>query len=56
MKAINISEFGGPEVCKPGEVAMPSPQSGEATVKVIYAGVNFIDIYMRTDICPFAHL
>jgi NADPH2:quinone reductase len=55
MKAINIGEFGGPEVCKLGDVAAPRPQSGEATVKVAYAGVNFIDIYMRNGTYARSH-
>ena len=55
MKAINIGEFGGPEVCKLDDVAAPRPQSGEATVKVAYAGVNFIDIYMRNGTYARSH-
>jgi NADPH2:quinone reductase len=55
MKAINISEFGGPEVCKLGDVPPPQPKAGEAIVKVAYAGVNFIDIYMRNGTYARSH-
>ena len=47
MRAIQISEVGGPEVMRLSEIATPSPQAGEALVKVRAAGVNFIDVYNR---------
>ena len=47
MRAIQISEVGGPEVMTVSEVAKPSPQVGEVLVKVQAAGVNFIDVYNR---------
>ena len=47
MRAININQFGGPEVCEIQETATPAPSDSEALVRVAYAGVNFIDVYMR---------
>jgi len=47
MKAIQISETGGPEVLKWAEVAVPTPGPGEVLIKVAAAGVNFIEIYFR---------
>jgi NADPH2:quinone reductase len=47
MKAIAIARFGGPEVLELMEVPEPVPAAGEAVVAVEYAGVNFIDVYMR---------
>jgi NADPH2:quinone reductase len=47
MRAININQFGGPEVCEIQETATPAPSDIEALVRVAYAGVNFIDVYMR---------
>lgn len=47
MRAININQFGGPEVCEIQETATPTPADGEVLVHVVYAGVNFIDVYMR---------
>ena len=40
MKAIQVHEFGGPEVLKVGEVATPTPGAGEVLVRVHAAGVN----------------
>jgi NADPH2:quinone reductase len=48
MKAICVSEFGGPEVLKLINVPDPRlPQSGEVLVRVRAAGVNPYDTYMR---------
>src|SRR5437588_5959282 len=48
MYAIRVHEFGGPEVLRYEEVPTPEPGPGQARVKVMAAGVNFIDIYFRT--------
>jgi NADPH2:quinone reductase len=48
VKAIAIVEFGGPENLRLMEMPEPAPGAGEALVKLEYAGVNFIDIYMRS--------
>lgn len=48
MKAISVSEYGGPEKLVYGEASMPEPGPGEARVRVSAAGVNFIDVYQRT--------
>lgn len=48
MKAIAISRFGGPENLEFMDMPEPIPAAGEALVKLEYAGVNFIDIYMRS--------
>jgi len=55
MRAINIHQFGGPEVCEIQEIAIPTPAEGEALVRVAYAGVNFIDIYMRNGTYARSH-
>ena len=47
MKAIGISQFGGPEQLEQMEVGRPKPGPGEVLVQVIHAGINFIDVYMR---------
>ncbi|MGI8591273.1 MAG: quinone oxidoreductase family protein [Nakamurella sp.] len=51
-KAIRVTEIGGPEVLRVGEIDLPAPGSGQATVKVTAAGVNFIDIYRRSGVYP----
>ncbi|MBI4124120.1 MAG: quinone oxidoreductase [Betaproteobacteria bacterium] len=48
MKAIAVNEFGGAERLALMEMPTPGPGAGEALVKLEYAGVNFIDIYMRS--------
>jgi NADPH:quinone reductase len=48
MKAVAISEFGGPDQLRLAEMPEPVARQGEVLVKLEYAGVNFIDIYMRS--------
>jgi NADPH:quinone reductase len=45
MKAIQIEEFGGPEVLQYAEVPDPSPKLAEAVVNVKRIGVNFADTH-----------
>jgi NADPH2:quinone reductase len=47
MKAIQITQTGGPEVLTLADLPIPSPKSGEVLVKIHASGVNFIDIYYR---------
>jgi len=49
MKAIQISEFGGPEVLDLVDVPDPEPGDGEVLVEVARAGVNFADTHQRRD-------
>jgi NADPH2:quinone reductase len=48
VKAIVIARFGGAENLQLMDIPEPAPAAGEALVKLEYAGVNFIDIYMRS--------
>ncbi|HEV3085863.1 MAG TPA: quinone oxidoreductase [Candidatus Elarobacter sp.] len=48
MKAIRVDHVGGPEVLELADVPVPSPGPGEALVRQSAAGVNFIDVYLRT--------
>jgi NADPH2:quinone reductase len=52
MKAVQINEFGGPEVMKYQDVPDPAPGDGEAVVDIQAAGVNFTDVYSRAGINP----
>jgi NADPH:quinone reductase len=47
MKAIQVHQFGGPEVLALAEIPTPKPGSGEVLVHVRAAGVNPYDTYMR---------
>jgi NADPH:quinone reductase-like Zn-dependent oxidoreductase len=47
MKAVVVKSLGGPERLQVVELPMPMPAAGEVTIKVSWAGVNFIDVYMR---------
>lgn len=47
MKAIQVHQFGGPEVLAVHEVPTPKPGPGEVLVRIRAAGVNPYDTYMR---------
>ena len=47
MKAVQFSEFGGPEVLEVVEVPDPQPAPGQIRVKAHAAGINPIDWKMR---------
>jgi NADPH:quinone reductase len=48
MKAIQVSECGGPERMRLVDVPKPTPGPRQALVRIASSGVNFIDIYFRT--------
>jgi NADPH2:quinone reductase len=52
MKAIVVTETGGPEKLALAQVEDPSPGPGEVLVEIGAAGVNFIDIYQRNGLYP----
>lgn len=47
MKAIQVKHTGGPEVLELVELPVPEAKGTEAVVKIVAAGVNFIDVYYR---------
>jgi len=47
VRAIVLTRSGGPEVLELQEVDAPAPGPGELLVDVVFAGVNFRDIYER---------
>lgn len=47
MKAIEITEFGGPEVLSLTERPMPEAAAGEVLIKVAASGVNRPDVFQR---------
>ena len=50
MRAVRISEHGGPDVLEPVELETPSPGPGEVLVRTTSIGVNYIDTYFREGI------
>jgi NADPH2:quinone reductase len=49
MRAIQMTEFGGPEVLRLAELPPPEPEPGEAVIEVSRAGLNFADTHTRTN-------
>jgi len=49
MRAIQMTEFGGPEVLKVADLPVPEPGPEETLIKVSHAGVNFADTHTRTN-------
>ncbi|MBO6868008.1 MAG: NAD(P)H-quinone oxidoreductase [Thalassococcus sp.] len=47
MRAVEITEAGGPEVLKPVERGIPKPGHGDVLLKIAYAGVNRPDALQR---------
>ena len=47
MRAVQLSEFGGPEVLRVAELPVPEPGPGELLIKVARAGLNFGDTHQR---------
>jgi len=49
MRAIQMSEYGGPEVLALVELPIPQPGEDEVLVRVTRAGLNFADTHRRTN-------
>src|SRR5262245_62245914 len=49
MKAIRVSEYGGPAVLKIQEVPTPEPGSNQVLVRNHSVGVNPVDTYLRSN-------
>ncbi|MEA2428148.1 MAG: NADPH:quinone reductase, partial [Thermoleophilaceae bacterium] len=47
MRAIQIEEFGGPEVMRLADLPVPEPHDGEVLIKVDRAGINWADTHQR---------
>jgi NADPH:quinone reductase len=55
MRAVTVSEKGGPERLVITELSPPQASSGSLVVEVAAAGVNFIDIYHREGVYPMEY-
>lgn len=49
MRAIQQTEFGGPDVLQLVELPVPEPGPGEELIKVSRAGLNYADTHTRTN-------
>ena len=49
MRAIQMQEFGGPEVLELVDIPVPEPADGEVLIKVNRAGLNYADTHQRTN-------
>ena len=60
MKAAVIHEFGGIDVLKYEEIPTPAPKPGDILIKVLAAGVERLDHYIREGSIvpelPFPHI
>jgi NADPH2:quinone reductase len=52
MRAIQITETGGPDVLRLVELPDPSPGLGQLLVELAAAGVNYVDTYYRSGAYP----
>src|SRR3989442_9011698 len=48
MKAVRVHSPGGPDALRFEDVPEPVAKAGEAVVKIDAAGVNYIDVHVRT--------
>lgn len=48
MRAIQVQEFGGPEVLRPADLPQPQPAAGEVRLRIHATGVNPVETYIRT--------
>lgn len=49
MRAIQITEFGGPEVLRLADLPDPTPENGFELIEVSSAGVNYADTHQAAD-------
>ena len=50
LRAVQATAFGSADVLRVADVPIPRPGPGEVLVRLARAGVNFIDVYMRSGV------
>lgn len=55
MKSIRVEKPGAPEELMVQEVPLPEPGPGQIRIKVMAAGVNPVDTYIRAGLYPWNH-
>jgi NADPH:quinone reductase len=53
VNAIQIDRNGGPEVLQLVDIPVPAPGPGQVLVRQSVAGINFIDVYIRTGLYKY---
>jgi NADPH2:quinone reductase len=48
VRAVRFHRTGGPDALAVDEIAVSEPGPGQARVALRFAGVNFIDVYLRS--------
>ncbi|NKZ03880.1 zinc-binding dehydrogenase [Actinomadura latina] len=48
MRAVWLTEFGGPEVLVPGEAPDPVPDEGQVLIEVEFVNITFVETQMRS--------
>jgi NADPH2:quinone reductase len=54
LRAVWLSEFGGPEVLVAADAPDPAPGPGQALIEVEYANITFVETQLRADSGPFS--
>ena len=49
MRAVEIREWGGPEVLELRDLPVPEPGANEVLIEVTRAGLNYADTHQRTN-------
>jgi NADPH2:quinone reductase len=55
MKAVIVTQYGGPEVLQVRDIDRPEPTVNEVRIRLEYAGVNYTDVYNRNGLCAKSH-
>jgi NADPH:quinone reductase len=55
MRAVRVAEYGDVDRLELVEVAIPRPEPGTVLVQLAFAGVNYMDVYMRKGMYVRSH-
>jgi NADPH2:quinone reductase len=55
MRAVRVAEYGDVDRLELVEVAIPRPEPGTVLVRLAFAGVNYMDVYMRKGMYVRSH-
>jgi NADPH:quinone reductase len=52
VKAVSVEKVGGPDVLRSVDIERPAPGPDDVLVRQTFAGLNYIDVYVRTGYYP----